>query len=108
MTDLSRQRCANHRDREAAARCPFCQRYFCRECVTEHEGRMLCAACIAGLAAETAPARRRLARLAQGAWLVVGLVLLWTIFYYLGRLLILLPASFHDGTLWQAGWWGNL
>ncbi|MFP4445330.1 MAG: hypothetical protein ACLFPD_03680 [Desulfosudaceae bacterium] len=108
MTDLSRQRCANHRDREAAARCPACHRYFCRECVTEHEGRMLCAACIADLAPAKAPARGRLARLSQGVWLVFGLVLLWTIFYYLGRLLMLLPASFHDGTLWQSGWWSNL
>jgi formylmethanofuran dehydrogenase subunit E len=39
-------RCQRHPGREAAARCPSCQQSFCRECITEHEGRMLCLACL--------------------------------------------------------------
>jgi hypothetical protein len=39
-------RCALHAGREAAARCPVCTRHFCRECVTEHHGRLLCFACL--------------------------------------------------------------
>ena len=40
------QRCWNHEAREAACRCPACGRSYCRECVSEHEGRLLCAACL--------------------------------------------------------------
>ncbi|MBT8374528.1 MAG: rhomboid family protein, partial [Deltaproteobacteria bacterium] len=35
MKDLALQRCNNHGQREAVARCPKCRRYFCRECITE-------------------------------------------------------------------------
>ncbi len=44
--NLAEQRCWNHERREAACRCPDCRRYFCRECVTEHQQRLLCAACL--------------------------------------------------------------
>ena len=44
MEDLVHQRCFNHMLREAVACCPECRRYFCRECVTEHEDKVLCAA----------------------------------------------------------------
>ena len=46
MDDLLHQRCFNHMLREAVACCPECRRYFCRECVTEHEDKVLCAACL--------------------------------------------------------------
>ena len=46
MTALAHQRCFNHALREAAARCPGCGNFFCRECVTEHDDRVLCAACL--------------------------------------------------------------
>jgi hypothetical protein len=39
-------RCQRHPGQAAAARCPSCQQSFCRECVTEHYGRMLCLACL--------------------------------------------------------------
>jgi len=46
MQDLTHQRCHHHQFREAAARCPECGRYFCRECITEHADRVLCASCL--------------------------------------------------------------
>ena len=49
--DLSLQRCRNHAEREAVARCPGCGHHFCRECVTEHDDRILCAACLRKLTA---------------------------------------------------------
>lgn len=42
---LLHKRCFNHAEREATARCPVCTRDFCRECVTEHDHRMLCRSC---------------------------------------------------------------
>jgi len=44
-------RCRRHPERPAAARCPECGEPHCRECVVEHEGRILCAACLARLTA---------------------------------------------------------
>ena len=99
MNVLSRQRCANHIGREAVARCPSCARFFCRECVTEHEERLLCASCLGKLTAQEKPARY------SGAGNVVLLFCAffcaWLFFYWMGELLLLLPASFHEGTFWK-------
>jgi hypothetical protein len=46
IISVSGQRCSNHAARTAACRCPACHFFYCRECVTEHDGRMLCAACV--------------------------------------------------------------
>jgi len=43
---ISSARCLNHEERLAAARCLACGNSFCRECVTEHDGRLICAACL--------------------------------------------------------------
>jgi hypothetical protein len=65
---------------------------FCRECVTEHRGRMVCAACIAQ---ETGPAGNtgRFSAL----WLAAslgGLLLAWVIFYNLGVMLARITPDF--------------
>lgn len=84
------QRCANHPGREAAARCPECRSFFCRECVTEHEGRVLCAACIRKLTVARAVPRRALLRnLAAVVPVGLGLLAAWLFFYLLGRWLVL-------------------
>jgi hypothetical protein len=49
MQDITQQRCLNHMLREAVARCPECSRFFCRECITEHEDKVLCASFENGL-----------------------------------------------------------
>jgi len=85
-----RQRCANHPGREAAARCPDCRSFFCRECVTEHEGGVLCAACLRRrTAARSAPQRRFLRRLAGLLPAVLGVLAGWLFFFLLGRALLL-------------------
>ncbi len=105
MPEIADQRCFNHRHRESAARCPGCGRFFCRECITEHADRVLCASC---LQRQLKPVRLKsspaqwLLHLGQ---LTLGLVLLYVLFYYLGRLLLEIPTAFHDGTLWQSIWW---
>ena len=95
MTALIDQRCSNHASREAVVRCPECRRFFCRECVTEHRGRMICAACMAGsgrLSTDAAGWRAAL-------WPVLaagGFLLAWLIFYYAGVILARIPSDFFE------------
>lgn len=91
MTPLIEQRCLNHPSREAVVRCPGCRRFYCRECVTEHDGRMICAVCAVAPAAEPA------ARSSTPQWAVAGaagFLLAWLIFYYLGVALARIPSDF--------------
>jgi hypothetical protein len=102
MPTLIHQRCFNHAIREAVARCPECRQFFCRECITEHDDRVICAACLKKLTHE-APVRRtmltRLLRLAGGT---LGILIAWFFFFLIGEALLKMPASFHEGTLWQS------
>ncbi|MCC6231997.1 MAG: rhomboid family protein [Verrucomicrobiales bacterium] len=93
--------CVVHSDRAAAARCPSCRGFFCAECVTEHDGRMLCAECLHH-------ARRPRARGAgwirrATGWVAVGagFLLVWLTFLALGRSLASLPDPSHEETLWR-------
>lgn len=101
MIALVQQRCLVHASREAAARCPACRQFFCRECVTEHDGRVLCVACLRKKAA--APARRHghLGPLLLPAQLGLGLGLAWTAFYLLGLVLLQSPSAWHEGKAFE-------
>ncbi len=105
MEDISHQRCFNHLLREAVARCPQCQRYFCRECVTEHEDKVLCAACLRADAGSNRSDRSQFGGLMRMMHFLLGATLLWVFFYYLGQILLSLPSAFHEGTIWEKGWW---
>ncbi|MDY6854110.1 MAG: rhomboid family protein [Thermodesulfobacteriota bacterium] len=104
MEDLSHQCCYNHELREAVARCPECSNYFCRECITEHDDRVLCASCLNDLLINPGSPPPRLNYITQIALSLFGILTLWVFFYYLGQALLLLPSSFHEGTLWQTDW----
>ena len=101
MAGLEHQRCYNHMDREAAARCPECRRFFCRECVTEHAGRMTCAACLREMPSEAEGHRRGLSMLVSAIPCLVSFMLLWFFFFLVGRGLLNVPSAFHEGTVWQ-------
>ncbi len=103
--ELTLQRCLNHSAREAVARCPVCLRFFCRECVTEHDDRMICTACLRKTIAATEkkrPMASRVARVVPGA---LGLLVAWFFFYLIGSTLLSLPDSFHEASLWQVPWY---
>jgi hypothetical protein len=104
MSSLSQQRCFNHSQREAVARCLGCRQFFCRECVTEHDDRVLCAACLEKLARPPLTRSRAFAGAARVAVCLGSLLLLWFCFYLAGEWLISIPASFHEGTLWHVNW----
>lgn len=100
-TGLAQKRCFHHGAREAVARCPQCKRFFCRECITEHEDQVLCKYCLKDRA--TSPEKRfggfrRFYRVTQ---LAIGTVIIWLVFYYVGYMLILIPTAFHEGTIWN-------
>jgi len=102
--DLARQRCLLHPLREAAARCPSCRQFFCRECVTEHESRFVCATCLrklTGSRSERKTARNILVAALAAARLFASVGLLWLTFYLVGLFLARAPSTFHDGTMWE-------
>jgi len=103
MQALSRKRCFNHSDREAVALCLNCQRFFCRECVTEHHDRVLCAACLSAPAMEKTR-KNRLSVFFKACLFLSLFILLWLFFYSTGQLLLKLPHAFHEGTLWKDLW----
>jgi hypothetical protein len=103
MTPLLHERCFNHLNREAAARCPECARHFYRECVSEHDDRVICAACLKRLAGRTVPERRTFSGILRLAGVALGLLTAWYCFYQFGQVFLNLPSSFHEGTVWQSG-----
>lgn len=100
--DLSQQRCRNHAQREAVARCPGCGHYFCRECITEHEDQVRCAECLGKAARRPLLQRRGFASARYALQCLLGLMVAWFFFHLLGELLLALPSSFHEGTIWSA------
>ncbi|MBI3882212.1 MAG: rhomboid family protein [Verrucomicrobia bacterium] len=101
MAKLFLQVCLLHPAREAVARCPECRRCFCRECVVEHDDRLVCAACLRQLAQPKSAARLRLGGVLRVGAAAAGIVIAWVCFYWLGQMLLRTPSSFHEGTVWK-------
>jgi hypothetical protein len=98
--NISEERCFNHAFREAVARCPECGRTFCRECISEHDDRVICASCLKRLSIK--PIRRyRLVGLFRFIQILMGMLLLWSSFYLLGKALLTIPSSFHELSIGQ-------
>ena len=95
------QQCVHHPARPASARCPSCRQSFCRECVVEHEGRIICADCLARVLAERGGRRRRLAvPIFPVVQALVAIGALWWMFYVLAGVLLRIPADVHEGIIW--------
>lgn len=101
MTDVGHQRCINHPPREAAVLCPSCGRPFCKECVAEHDDRILCASCLKKESTLESLAGNRFLILTGPIQFLAGFTLLWLFFYYLAKVLLAIPNSFHEGTVWS-------
>ena len=107
MAALVHQRCFHHAAREAVARCPECRHFYCRECITEHEDRAICSACLKKLAARPARRRLSLAWLLPAMELSAGFAVAWLAFYFLGTTLLSIPSQYHEGTVWIEKWWNG-
>jgi hypothetical protein len=101
MHSLAHQRCFNHGGREAVARCPECRQFYCRECVVEHDDRLVCVVCLKKLTHQPLLRRSAFAWILRTAQVALGLLLAWFFFFLIGEGLLKLPDSFHEGTLWQ-------
>jgi len=77
--------CLFHPLREAAARCPHCGGTFCRECVTDEEGKLACPPCLRRMALPPAPKRSLVRRFGQFLAGFVSLACLMAIFFLLLR-----------------------
>ena len=94
-----RQQCWNHETREAVCRCPGCARSYCRECVTEHEARLLCSACLRKVLPDAASRVHPARRVPRVVILAGGLLLSW--FLFLG---IAAGVSEFAARMEQAAW----
>lgn len=91
---IAQTKCFNHPSREAVARCTECGRFFCRECVSEHDDRLICSFCLKRITtSESSPSRFRV--LLRFVPIFIGIAILWTCFYLLGKGLLLIPPSFE-------------
>lgn len=97
MSRILQEVCFHHPRREGVARCPECGRFFCRECITEHEARVICASCLRTATVHTEKHPFRWSALAGPFQLAAGLLIAWLFFYGLGQVLVSIPADFHAG-----------
>ena len=94
---LTSRRCQIHAGREAAARCPACARYFCRECVTEHEDRALCAECLGTRTVRPAGGSRWARRFVlRPAAVLLAIAVAWLYFLLIGWATMEIPGRFHN------------
>ncbi len=100
-TTLQRAFCLIHPRREAAARCTSCGSPFCRECVTELDGRMVCGACYKAKTQIKEKPKRDWFILTTAVQAVLGLTGLWFTFWLLGQVLVSIPSDFHEGKIWE-------
>jgi len=104
MTSVALQRCWNHHTREAIARCPECSRSYCRECVVEHEDRIICSGCLAKLTAEkekTSSTTWTFRPLLRFCATLMGILVAWLLYFSLGRVLLSVPDEWHADAIWE-------
>jgi hypothetical protein len=80
-TGLRHARCLFHPLREAAARCPHCGGTFCRECVTDEEGKLACPPCLRQMARPSAPKLSLTRRFRQVLAGLIALAALMALFF---------------------------
>lgn len=101
MTTLvAEERCLRHSAREAVARCPQCRYFFCRECITEHDDRVLCADCLVKMLRPSEKRSSALGIMVSVLLSLCGVATAWLFFNMVGQLVARAPASFHEGTVW--------
>ncbi len=87
MTKISIKqiRCSNHISREAVARCPKCEKDYCRECVTEYKEQMLCINCLSVASEEIALKPSYMGLIILTIIFIISFIIMWLIFYWLGE-----------------------
>ena len=105
--DVAKRTCGIHVEREAVAQCPSCRKFFCRECITEHDYQMICAGCLAALLEgkgddETAQKRAGISGpVLTVVQVVSGVMLVWFVCFTIAELLRQLPPDLHSGSMFE-------
>ena len=99
---ISKKRCFNHISREAAACCPVCKRFFCRECITEHDDRVICSSCLGKKVSIKKDPKTAITVLKSILYFTIGFFIIWIFFFIMGKSLLSLPDTFHKGTMWKS------
>lgn len=104
---VSARMCAIHPAREAVARCPSCSAFYCRECITEHDYRMICAGCLAALLEGKGEVEKKGGRAGLGGpaitlvQVVVGVMVVWFVCFTMAELLREMPPDLHSGSMFE-------
>ncbi len=93
--------CTIHPERSSSAQCSSCRRFFCPECITEHEGKLICAECLSALSKPAVEKTRTRIPWAAMIQFMVALILAWMLFFFFAQTLGDIPDDFHDGTIWE-------
>ena len=98
---VQRATCLHHPQREAAARCTACGQPFCRECVTELSGRMVCGSCYKEKTQAKVKPKRDFFIITSALQAALGIAALWFTAWLLGQTLLKTPSEFHEGAIWE-------
>ena len=93
---LKHRRCLNHAEREASARCPICKNDFCRECITEHKGKMLCVNCLKESTKKKKNHKKLFTPIFYTLLLALTLIIIFLCFVSMGREIAFREISKHD------------
>lgn len=63
---------------------------------------MLCASCFTSLTAPKKKPKRDWFLLTTSLQLGIGLIIIWMTIFLVGRILLSIPESFHEGSVWEA------
>src|SRR5471030_2475362 len=95
VATLRQRRCDNHPQREASARCPECGKFFCRECITEHDDRVLCASCLAKLSTKKEKDKVKWEWAPRVGLALLAIAAVFFVLLMIGNLLLDIPSKFH-------------
>lgn len=63
---------------------------------------MICAGCLANLRTESKEKKREFRLpLMPLVHLTIGVIVIWTVYYQIGEVLVSIPAELHDGQVWE-------
>ena len=97
---LRQQRCFHHPQREASARCPECKHYYCRECITEHDDRVICASCLAKMGRAEKEKTKAWAFVPRLALALLSAAVIFIAILLMGNALLSIPSQFHHAGGW--------